>query len=98
MPPNPLLQLKTFGQTVWLDFLSRQLLTSGALARLIKEDGLAGLTSNPAIFKEAMADAPEYDDTIRALTRAHKRVEDIYQALVVEDIQRVAPVTTCSRT
>jgi transaldolase len=100
MPPNPLLQLKTFGQTVWLDFLSQRLLTSGTLARLIKEDGLAGLTSNPAIFKEAMADTPDYDDTIRAFvvratpgasaTRAHKRVEDIYQALVVEDIQRVA--------
>lgn len=90
MQHNPLLQLKSLGQSVWLDFLSRQLLTSGALARLIKEDGLAGVTSNPAIFKEAMADTPDYDDAIRALTQAHKRVEEIYQALVVEDIQRAA--------
>jgi transaldolase len=90
MQDNPLLQLKSLGQSVWLDFLSRQSLTSGKLAWLIKEDGLAGVTSNPAIFKEAMADAPDYDDAIRALVQAHKSVEEIYQALVVADIQKAA--------
>jgi transaldolase len=88
MKDNPLLQLKSLRQSVWLDFLSRQLLTSGKLARLIEEDGLAGVTSNPAIFKEAMADASDYDEAIRALVQAHKRVEEIYWALAVEDIQR----------
>jgi transaldolase len=90
MYSNPLLQLKTLGQTVWLDFLSRQLLTSGNLARLIQEDGLAGVTSNLARFKEALVDTPAYDDAIRALTQAHKRVEAIYQALVVADMQQAA--------
>jgi transaldolase len=90
MQDNPLLQLKTLGQSVWLDFLSRQLLTSGHLARLIQEDGLAGVTSNPAIFKEAMADVPDYDEAIRALVQRHKNVEEIYQALIVADIQQAA--------
>ena len=61
---NPLLKLKALGQSVWLDFIDRELLRSGTLARLIETDGLAGLTSNPTIFAKAIGQAGQYDDAI----------------------------------
>ena len=90
MKPNPLLQLQRFGQSVWLDTLSRHLLISGELRRLIEEDGLRGVTSNPAIFEKAIAESHDYDDAIRALAREGKSAAEIYRALTVEDIQRAA--------
>ena len=56
---NPLLQLKDLGQSVWLDYIRRDLITSGELKRLIAEDGLRGMTSNPAIFEKAIAGSKE---------------------------------------
>jgi len=90
MKPNPLLQLQDFGQSVWLDNLSRHLLTSGELRRLIEEDGLRGETSNPAIFEKAIDESHDYDDAVRALAREGKSAAEIYQALTVDDIQRAA--------
>jgi transaldolase len=90
MQQNPLLKLREFGQSIWLDLLSREILSTGKLQQLIDEDGLCGVTSNPKIFQEAIGKSSDYDDAIRILVQAGKNVEDIYQALTVEDIQWAA--------
>ena len=87
---NPLLRLESFGQSIWLDFLRRGMLSSGELQQLIEEDGLSGVTSNPSIFEKAIAGSHDYDDAIRALALEGKRIEEIYQTLTVEDVQRAA--------
>ena len=87
---NPLLNIKEYGQSIWLDYLSRPLLESGQLRRLIREDGLRGMTSNPAIFKKAITGGDAYDETIRALARDGQSVDQIYRNLVVTDIQGAA--------
>ena len=90
MRENPLLKLSTFGQSIWLDYIRRQMIDSGELKKLIDEDGLKGVTSNPAIFQKAIAGSTDYDKAIRALVQAGKSVEAIYQVLTVEDVQRAA--------
>ena len=64
---NPLKDLLKFGQSVWLDYIRRDLFTTGELKRLIEEDGLRGMTSNPAIFEKAIADSQYYTDALRSL-------------------------------
>ena len=64
---NPLVALQQFGQSVWLDYIRRSLITSGELRRLIDEDGLRGVTSNPAIFEKAIAGSTDYTDVLNAL-------------------------------
>ncbi len=83
---NPLEKLSTFGQSPWLDDLRRSLVTEGGLQNLI-DDGLRGLTSNPAIFEAAIAKSSDYDDAIRQLAQDGKSVEEIYRRLTVEDVQ-----------
>lgn len=90
MRKNPLLELERSGQSIWLDLLSRDLVLSGELARLIEEDGLSGVTSNPAIFAKDMTQSAAYDGRIRELALASKGAEEIYLALAVEDIRRAA--------
>ena len=90
MRENPLLKLSTFGQSIWLDYIRRQMIDSGELKKLIDEDGLKGVTSNPAIFQKAIAGSADYDEAIRTLAQAGKSVEAIYQVLTVEDVQRAA--------
>jgi len=90
MNKNPLLDLEALGQSVWLDYLRRNALDNGELQRLIDQDGLSGLTSNPSIFEKAIAESSDYDNTIRELALEGKNVEEIYQALTVEDIQHAA--------
>ena len=86
---NPLLALHTLGQRVWLDNLSRTLLEDGTLARLIAEDGLAGVTSNPTIFFKAISDSPHYRDELSGLKRdSGMAPERRYEALAIRDIQR----------
>jgi transaldolase / glucose-6-phosphate isomerase len=65
---NPLQSLQDHGQSFWLDYLRRSLFTGGKLKRLIEEDGLRGLTSNPSIFEKAIADSSEYRDMLEALS------------------------------
>lgn len=85
---NPLLELHALGQRIWLDNLSRTLLREGALARLVKEDGLAGITSNPTIFFKAISESPYYRDELAALKRdATLSAEARYERLAVPDIQ-----------
>ena len=64
---NPLKDLLNFGQSVWLDYIRRNLITSGELKRLIEEDGLRGMTSNPAIFEKAIAGSTDYADLLQSL-------------------------------
>jgi transaldolase len=90
MKDNPLLKLATFGQSIWLDYIRRQMIDSGELQKLIDDDGLKGVTSNPAIFEKAIAGSPDYDAAIRTLAQAGKSVAEIYQILTVEDVQQAA--------
>ena len=87
---NPLRALQAFGQSVWLDFLSRGMLRSGQLAELIADDGLRGVTSNPAIFEKAINHSHDYDEAIARLANQQTPVEEIYREMVVEDIQDAA--------
>ena len=87
---NPLLKLESLGQSVWLDSISRPMLVSGELKGFIKRDGLSGVTSNPAIFEKAIAEADDYDAAIRNLARKGKSVDEIYEDLVVHDIRLAA--------
>jgi transaldolase len=88
MPTNPLIRLAALGQSPWYDFITRDLVTSGELARLIADDGLRGMTTNPTIFEKAIAGSDLYDDDIRRLAALGTRPADIYEALAVEDVQR----------
>lgn len=90
MNKNPLLKLENLGQSVWMDFIRRGMISSGELKQLIEEDGLRGVTSNPSIFEKAITGSRDYDDDIRTLALEGKSVDQIYTALTVEDIQRVA--------
>lgn len=87
---NPVSRLREYGQSVWLDSLSRRLLRGGQLKRLIESDGLSGVTSNPAIFEKAIGETEDYDDDIHRLHDRGKSVEQIYQELAIRDIQEAA--------
>ncbi len=84
-------ELAQFGQSVWLDFIRRSLITSGELANLVAK-GVRGVTSNPAIFEKAIAGTAEYDPEIRTLAAAGQSAAQIYEALAIRDIQLAADV------
>ncbi len=82
-------ELQELGQSIWYDNISRDILDSGEMQRLI-DMGIVGVTSNPSIFKAAIADSNHYDAAIRELTAVGKNVSEIYEALALEDISRAA--------
>ena len=85
---NPLSSLADHGQAVWLDFLSRGFIKSGGLKKLVDEDGLRGVTSNPSIFEHAIGHTDEYDEAIsRMLDGQDRAVGQIFEVLAVEDIK-----------
>ena len=84
--PNPLLRLRELGQSVWLDYIRRDLLTTGELNRLIEDDGLAGMTSNPTIFDKAISETDLYDDDIRE-AGAGAEPARVFERLAIADIQ-----------
>jgi len=88
---NPLKELSKYGQSAWLDYIRRSLLTSGELQRLIDQDGLGGVTSNPAIFEKAITGSTDYAD---ALVELQKRKDldamGVYEILAIKDIQDAA--------
>ncbi|MGA2401000.1 MAG: transaldolase [Syntrophobacteraceae bacterium] len=90
MKDNPLLKLRAFGQSIWMDYISRHVINSGELRQLIEGDGLCGVTSNPSIFDKAIAGSHDYDDAIRVLAFAGRNIEEIYRELTVEDVQTAA--------
>jgi transaldolase len=87
---NPLQRLATLGQSVWLDDIRRAWLADGTLARLIEQDGLSGLTSNPAIFERSISQDPDYEDAIAAARHVGARAAALYETLAVEDIRSAA--------
>ena len=88
---NPLKDLLNYGQSVWLDYIRRDLFTSGELKRLIEEDGLRGMTSNPAIFEKAIAGSADYTDLLQSLAaRTDLDAKGRYEILAIRDIQDAA--------
>jgi transaldolase / glucose-6-phosphate isomerase len=88
---NPLKQLLSYGQAMWLDYIRRDLFTTGKLKHLIEEDGLRGMTSNPSIFEKAIADSSLYDDMLKSLA-ARKDLDATgrYEQIAIRDIQDAA--------
>ena len=88
---NPLRALLELGQSVWLDYIRRDLITSGKLKRLIEEDGLRGMTSNPAIFEKAIAESSDYDGILKELaSRPELDATARFEQIAVRDIQDAA--------
>ena len=90
---NPLKALGESGQAPWLDYLHRHILENGELERRIREDGLRGLTSNPAIFEKAIGEGDAYDDVLgKLMAKGDAGVVDLYEHLAIADIQRAADI------
>ena len=91
---QPLLRLGPLGQSLWYDYITRDLVASGDLGRLITEDGLRGMTSNPTIFEKAIAGSRLYDDDIRRLSEQGRSAGEIFEALAVADVRAACDVFT----
>jgi transaldolase len=87
---NPLEQLHQRGQSIWLDNIRRELLTSGELARYIKELSVTGLTSNPTIFEKAIGGSTDYDQAIAARLSRNLSTQSLFEELAIEDLQQAA--------
>jgi transaldolase/glucose-6-phosphate isomerase len=89
---TPIGRLAELGTSAWLDSIRRSMLTGGDLERLVNEDGVVGVTSNPSIFEKAILGSPDYDERLAELTHNGAEVEQIYWTLAVEDVQGAADV------
>jgi transaldolase/glucose-6-phosphate isomerase len=89
--PNPIKELRQVGQSLWLDNIRRQLVSSGELARL-RDEGLTGVTSNPTIFEKAVSGSTDYDEAMVQLVRDKKKPEEMLWDLMIEDVQAAADV------
>src|ERR1700745_293290 len=91
---NPLPDLQHYGQPFWLDYIRRSLINSGGLKRLVDEDGLRGVTSNPTIFDKAIAGSTDYDDSLRSLLHSDLGAPPtaLFDAIEIEDIQAATDV------
>src|SRR2546427_11538172 len=87
---NPLLQLKSHGQSVWYDNIDRSQLLSGQFKRLLDEDGVVGVTANPTIFEKSISGGHAYDEQLAQLIKVGKSTHELYEALVMQDIRTVA--------
>ncbi len=92
MATNHLLELQQFGQSVWMDNLSRDIIVSGKLKEMVETQGIRGITSNPAIFEKAIAGNAIYDEAIAEGIKAGKSVTEIYEYLAFTDIQNAADI------
>jgi len=91
MNKNPLIGLKELGQSVWLDNLSRKLINSGELRRLIDEEGLSGITSNPTIFQKAISGSQDYDASLQGMIdKGIKNEKELFLGLAFEDVSKAA--------
>lgn len=90
MKNNKVKSIHDFGQSIWLDFIDRQIMESGELQQLIDEDGVRGVTSNPAIFEKAISSSSDYDADIKELSQEDISNEDVFYRLAVSDIKRAA--------
>ena len=89
---NPLVQLRSAGQSPWYDYIRRTLISSGGLKTLIDNDGLMGVTSNPSIFEKAIGGSSDYDEQLAEVASRMTSVKDIYEALAIRDIQDATDV------
>lgn len=87
---NPLQRVSDYGQSIWLDYIRRKFVQSGELKKLIDDGELKGLTSNPAIFEEAIAKSDDYNESILELTKQGKTPEEIFLSIAVEDVRAAA--------
>jgi transaldolase len=87
---NPLKKLETLGQSVWLDYIRRDMLTSGQLKKLIEEDGVRGITSNPSIFQKAVTESADYDKAIEAMT--NENATAIYEKITQADVRDASDI------
>jgi transaldolase len=87
---NPLFQLKAQGQSVWYDNIDRSQLVSGQFQRMLDEDGIVGVTANPTIFEHSISAGHAYDEQMNQLIKAGENTNNIYEALVIQDIRAVA--------
>ena len=93
MTNNPLLQIEQqYGQSIWMDNLSRSIIESGELKELLETRGIVGITSNPAIFEKAIVGNAAYDADIEAGIKAGKSIQEIYESLVFEDIRNACDI------
>jgi len=92
MGNNPLKQLGTLGQSIWLDYIRRDLMASGGLQRLIEEDGLRGMTSNPSIFEKAIVESHDYEEDNRGMALQGRGAKAIYETLSQRDVESAADV------
>jgi transaldolase/glucose-6-phosphate isomerase len=91
-PTNPLKALLDYGQSVWLDFIRRSLITSGELERLVEEDGLRGVTSNPSIFEKAIVGSTDYQDLLDSPRSRSLDAKALYEEIAVRDVQQAADI------
>src|SRR5438128_3277131 len=91
---NPLQQLKSLGQSVWLDYIRRDLMTSGGLQRLVEEDGVGGITSNPTLFAKALSASEGYDAAIQRILQKSPELDSpaLFERIEVADLQMAADV------
>src|SRR5438067_112924 len=89
---NPLLLLKTYGQSVWYDNIDRAQLASGQFKRLLDEDGVVGVTANPTIFQKSISHGNAYDEQMTQLVKEGKSTSEIYETMVIQDIRTVADI------
>src|SRR5574341_2246630 len=87
---NPLLEIQSYGQSIWYDYIRRGLIISGELQKLIDEDGLRGVTSNPSIFEKAIAGSTDYLDILTAAGSRNLDTKTLYERIAVRDIQDAA--------
>jgi transaldolase/transaldolase/glucose-6-phosphate isomerase len=87
METNKVKQIHSFGQSIWLDFIDRKFIADGKLKALIDDDGIRGVTSNPAIFEKAISSSDQYDIDIHTLSEGDKTNEEIFFGLAIKDIQ-----------
>jgi transaldolase len=90
MATNNVKQIHDFGQSIWLDFIDRQIMSSGKMKSLIDDDGVRGVTSNPAIFEKAISSSSDYDNDIAELAKTAKTNEELFFGLAIKDIQQAA--------
>ncbi|MFD0766256.1 transaldolase [Mucilaginibacter lutimaris] len=87
---NNVKQIHEFGQSIWLDFIDREIISSGKLQKLIDEDGIRGVTSNPAIFEKAISSSSDYDADIAEFGKENSTTEELFFKLAIKDIQAAA--------
>ena len=90
METNRVKKIHDLDQSIWLDFIDRKIMNTGELQKLIDEDGVRGITSNPAIFEKAISSSSDYDEDIKTFSKEKQNNEELFYALAIKDIQRAA--------